>query len=428
MVQVINLGPSKSALQAQILGQGLQQLGQGLGEFTANYFADKALRDVMSNPELKDAKLSDKIAAASGALRKFGPRGERILQQHIQMEQQRQQEDRSRILNKIYNDQPLSKGEEKYLDPKDFEMIRKQKMVEKQKPLIRDALINAGMDEQRADALSNIYSQASLGGQTELMKPITDFINRQGHGTKQNTNADLQQSDEQWPEIEEPYKPTPGEEFKRSSKREDTNIPIYNETTKKIHSLEQEGMSIGRLAQLSDQMPEGVFGKANINFKTGELIIPAGASPEVQLYVKTINDFTTKAKDSYGSRVTNFDLSQFMKRLPTLANSKEGRELILKQMEVINDLNLLHEKGYKETFDHYGVGRINSQEARKITDKRIEDKKDELLERYKTLDGLLKKEESTSNNSITMIAPNGKTLKVPQEKVEELEKLGAKRG
>ncbi len=429
MVQVINLGPSRGQLQAEILGQGAQQLGQGLGEFMGNYFAGKALDDLSNDPSLKDAPLSERWQAAQSRMAKYGERGQKLLQQRVMMEQQAQQERRSQILNKIYNDQPLSKGEERFLDPKDFEQVRKMKMIQKQKPLIKDALVNAGMDENRAEALSDLYVQGTLGGQTELMKPIADFISRQGHSPSQSNNSQSQRSQEnEWPPIEEPYKPTPGEEFKRSSKREDTNIPIYNENNKKVYSLEQEGMSIDRLQQLSPKMPEGFLGKANIDFKTGELRIPAGANAETQLYAKTLNDFTTKAKDSYGSRVTNFDLSQFMKRLPTLANSKEGRDLILQQMKIINELNLLHDKGLKETFDHYGVGRINSQEARKIADQRMSQKKEELLERYKTLDGKLNKMENPENGQrIKVKSPDGKVGYIPFENAEKALKAGYER-
>jgi len=429
MVQIFDMGPSRGALQAQILGQGLNSLGEGLGAFYNNYRANKDFEELENNPKLSNKPYSERLQAAQQVARKHGKLGEKIFNQRLQIEQQAQQERRSQILNKIYNDQPLSKGEERFLDPKDFEQVRKMKMIQKQKPLIKDALVNAGMDENRAEALSDLYVQGTLGGQTELMKPIADFISRQGHSPSQSNNFQPQRSQEnEWPPIEEPYKPTPGEEFKRSSKREDTNIPIYNENNKKVYSLEQEGMSIDRLQQLSPKMPEGFLGKANIDFKTGELRIPAGANAETQLYAKTLNDFTTKAKDSYGSRVTNFDLSQFMKRLPTLANSKEGRDLILQQMKIINELNLLHDKGLKETFDHYGVGRINSQEARKIADQRMSQKKEELLERYKTLDGKLNKMENPENGQrIKVKSPDGKVGYIPLENAEKALKAGYER-
>ena len=98
MVQVINLGPSRGQLQAEILGQGANQLGQGLGEFTGNYLAGKALDELANDPNLKDAPLSERWAAAQSKMAKYGERGQRLLQQRLQIEQQRQQE---QAFNKI---------------------------------------------------------------------------------------------------------------------------------------------------------------------------------------------------------------------------------------------------------------------------------------------------------------------------------------
>ncbi len=136
-------------------------------------------------------------------------------------------------------------------------------------------------------------------------------------------------------------------------------------------------------------MPTG-FEKWNINWVTGEPRFGAAQlSPETQLFVKTVNDFTTKAKDSYGSRVTNFDLQQFMKRLPTLANSTEGRGLILKQMEILNEIDELDHKTLQEVYDHYGIDNINNQQAKKIANVYKKEAQKELLDRYKSLDNLL---------------------------------------
>ena len=425
MVQVIQKGPSLAALTGQYLGQSL---GQGLGNFMGNYQANKALEGVINNPELQKASPSERLQALTSALSRHGERGQKVLQNALMAEQQRMQEKRSEVLNKIYKKEDLAPGDEKYLDSKDYQDIRRIHTAEQQKPIIRKSLLDAGLPEDQANALSDLYANASIGGQTELMKPIADLISRQGQMPTETSQ--IETSEKEWPDISEGFKPTPGESFKTSSKRESVNIPLYNENEKKLHALEAEGMKIKRLQQLNPKMPEGFFGKANIEIKSGELRIPAGASPEVQLYVKTLNDFLINAKDSFGSRVTNFDLSSFMKRLPTLANSKEGRNLILKQMETINDLNQLHDKGLKEVYDHYGVGKINAQQARQIADKRSAQEKQDLINRFNSLDGLLdnmEKKETSDQGMILMTAPDGRKLNVPANEVKRLEELGAKR-
>lgn len=92
MVQVINLGPSRGQLQAEILGQGANQLAQGLGEFTSNYLAGKSLDDLANDESLKDAPLSERWAAAQSRMAKYGERGQRLLQQHMQLARQKQVE------------------------------------------------------------------------------------------------------------------------------------------------------------------------------------------------------------------------------------------------------------------------------------------------------------------------------------------------
>ncbi len=117
MVQVINLGPSRGALQASQLGQGLQSLGQGLGAFYNNYTANKEFDALENNPELMNAPFSERMEAAERVARKHGKLGEKIFGQKMQIEQQRQQEKSQKINSNIVN--KMIKGEE--LTDKDLE-------------------------------------------------------------------------------------------------------------------------------------------------------------------------------------------------------------------------------------------------------------------------------------------------------------------
>ena len=192
-------------------------------------------------------------------------------------------------------------------------------------------------------------------------------------------------------------------------------------------------MSLKRLSQLnqSGKLPTGLS-KFNINPKTGEIVFPALKIPETQLFAKTINDFTTKAKDSFGSRVTNFELDRFLKRLPTLANSPSGRQLILNQMQVINDLDALEEKSLIDVYDHYGVGNINGQEAKKVAREYRSTQERTLKEKYDQIENSLKAIENQSGGSVPkgsvlLYDPEGNELHVPHNRVQEALKRGAVR-
>jgi hypothetical protein len=121
--------------------------------------------------------------------------------------------------------------------------------------------------------------------------------------------------------------------------------------------------------------------KFNINWKTGDIRFPALANAETQGFVKTINDFTVKAKDTFGARVTNFELASFMKRLPTLANSEEGRRLIIDQMQAMGDLDRLYYDSLKDVYDQYGLRGIDSQKAEEIASQLRFDQEQALIQK-----------------------------------------------
>lgn len=286
-------------------------------------------------------------------------------------------------------------------------MLLEHALTSKRSNQMKDQLVKLGIPENIAD----LYSNATEGGKTAILQNLLDLENRGllgegmfGAQQKRQPKKDQNQDEFEFPDLSDDVGLKPNERVTREGKREATNIPLYNESKERFRNLFQEGLSLERLNQLnqSEKLPQGL-GRLNINMKSGELILPFLSSPEAQLFIKTINDFTTKAKDSYGARVTNFELDRFMKRLPTLLNSPEGRQVVIDQMKTINDLNRLDEESLIKTYDQYGVGKLNAQEASRISSLYKKEKEKELLDRYKTLDGQLnsiapKKSEKESNN------------------------------
>ncbi len=114
MVQVIQRGPSLGSLSGQILGKAL---GEGLGSFTGQYLANKSLQSVLANPELKNAPQSERLQALQSALTGHGEHGEKLLQSQLQFEQQREQENESRILGKAFKGEEISANETSRLRP-----------------------------------------------------------------------------------------------------------------------------------------------------------------------------------------------------------------------------------------------------------------------------------------------------------------------
>lgn len=281
------------------------------------------------------------------------------------------------------------------------ETLKKQESVVKEENKTRELarqrelLKKAGATEEQID----LFEAATVGGQTEVTKNIAQDLLRK-NSKPQNLPEDVEDVD---------VGLTPDQRFKRQEERYKVQTPLVEANTKAVKALEVEDDAIQLLQELDATGKVGAgMQKININPKTGDIFIPEFATPEEQLFAKTINDFTTKAKDSYGGRVTNFELDRFMQRLPTLANSKEGRALIMKQMRLVNQANQLEKKALQDVFDKYGVRNIDYAEAEKIARKNIEPEVKKLKEENKVLQDLAGREEEAYINQAKQKAPPGK--------------------
>lgn len=315
-----------------------------------------------------------------------------------------------------------------------------------------ESLLKQGVDPN----LAKMYSHAPVGGQTAIINHVLDLESRGmlNPGTAdilKNTQTDIYE-DQKGQEvgeqintekmIEESDFPTlpksrlkPSEQYQLSKEREKLNTPLYKDATDRFHSLKLENMAYDELNEIEERktLPTGL-GKWNVDWKTGELRIPALANSDTQKFVKIINDFTTKAKDSYGSRITNFELDRFMKRLPTLANSPEGRRSIIDYMQKINSIDRLQKEAIIEVYNHYGIENINYQQAKKLADKIIEKKQKNLIKDVKLTEKNMDKYAKEGRQAIKtklgkpptgfvyMMSPDGNVESVPNDKVNDARK------
>lgn len=176
---------------------------------------------------------------------------------------------------------------------------------------------------------------------------------------------------------------TPSEKVKRGKERFDSGLKIYQEAGAKLRgfSRDKERLDILDSLNKSDKLPKNLA-RANVD-KEGNLRLPFASTPEAERYVKVLNEFSTGAKDTFGSRVTNFDLSQYLKRYPTLLNSAEGRKQLIKQMKIVNDINSVYYKNLKDIYTKAGgVRNIDADVAEDLAERMSEDKIGSLVEKF----------------------------------------------
>lgn len=194
------------------------------------------------------------------------------------------------------------------------------------------------------------------------------------------------------------------------------NAPIFAENAKKLHNINKDILSGKALQKLnkSKKLPEGLE-RLLINPETGDFYGAAEVlgfkSPEAQQWSKIIAQFQNRAKDAFGSRVTNFDLQSYMKQFPGLLNTYEGRKRILEMMDINWELDHLYLKELDDIFKHYGLNGIPQEQAEKLAIERISDKTKELQEKFLKLDFEnnedFEKNFSSAGQKVEVIGPNG---------------------
>lgn len=179
--------------------------------------------------------------------------------------------------------------------------------------------------------------------------------------------------------------------WKASTRKE--NLPIFQDAVakRKAHKLEVADLNILKDINDSDELPSGL-GKLIINPETGDpykIAQMVGAVPvAVQRWVKTIANFTKYAKDTYGARVTNFDLEQFLKRYPGLLNSSEGRRQIIDQMMLVSELNTVYDKALADVYQKYGLANISYEDADALAQEMIVDEEERITKAIREIGNL----------------------------------------
>lgn len=337
---------------------------------------------------------------------------------------EREQENLARFMNEEYglNTQHLPQDFQKEILKGEYAQGRRNQTPQQ---LQQDQERYNIIKEQWGDEAANLYKSAPEGGKTELIKQFVDMSQR---GLDVRNTLKTMQGPSKTPGY------TPKEETRLGEKRYAQNLPLYQERQTKLKGYEDEETALGIIDELSPQI-SGLT-RLNLNPQSGDLLVPALASPEAQRYVKTINDWTTKAKDSYGSRVTNFDLTQFMKRLPTLANSEEGRRLIIEQMRTLNAINQARESALINYVDEQGgVRNVDWDVAEREADKRSKGRVDELKKEFTKIESrsgqdykkIINTDRSLANKKgMVLMELNGENIFVPKSDVAKAKKKGAK--
>lgn len=390
MVQVIETGNPHGKL-SEMLGMSL---GEGIGNGLNTFFANRSLESVMKDKALEKAPISKKLEAMRSALSPYGEKGQEILQQRMAIEQQAQNENTSNKLSKALG--YLQKNEDIPADvlegiPAEYqlklgEFSRSNRVANG----MYDAMINAGVPQDIALNQSEVIRSSPKGaGQTYGVQGANELINRYRKSPQTQAFSENIPSGKMSkinPEFEFPLPQefeglTMKEKADLKKENAQNNLKDYNQNIANKKSSEEDKYTLKKLEQLNPHIRTG-WSKWNINPVSGEIIFPGAATPEEKQFNKLIVRELRNAKESFGAKVSNFEADKFLQGFPNLADTPEARAAVIKDLQLMNEITLLHAKAKDEVHRLYKPQEISSQEVSQIARDMIRPQVEKILEQF----------------------------------------------
>ena len=126
------------------------------------------------------------------------------------------------------------------------------------------------------------------------------------------------------------------------------------EIRKLAQSAESDIAQLSKLEKLSDanKLPNDMVYKFLDTMGLSDVGSLIGA--DAQEFNKIITDMSTKIKDKYGARITNFELGTFLRSLPSLLQDPQGRKQIIKDLKLMLSIPQERYKAMREIMKENG--------------------------------------------------------------------------
>lgn len=104
-------------------------------------------------------------------------------------------------------------------------------------------------------------------------------------------------------------------------------------------------------------------------------------SPQSQEFNKLSNDFLRDAKDTFGSRLTNYDVQTFLATVPTLSQTDEGKQRVITNLRSFNEAAMIRKKAMDQIIRENGGRRPVNLDT--LVEERVSPQLDVIAEKFK---------------------------------------------
>lgn len=224
-----------------------------------------------------------------------------------------------------------------------------------------------GLDQVTEEELEGLKQYLQMPEAKELLRPeeyerVSKFVNERGKPSKVSAPQEALQN-----APEEPKKIGLGQALgKNPSNAKEARLQKQAVLDQKKFEAAQtkearaEGKelrdkkkaakdTIEDINRLEELEKEGLAGAGAVEFyKNAGLDIPSLIGAPSEEYNKIAANFVRNAKSMFGSRLTDADLNQFLKTVPSLSNSPEGRKRINSNLKKIARLDIEYADTYRD--------------------------------------------------------------------------------
>ncbi|MDE1970956.1 MAG: hypothetical protein KGI50_05270 [Patescibacteria group bacterium] len=264
----------------------------------------------------------------------------------------REQANEESLLQKKYQLQQGLQNQKELLRAKNLASLSGN--LQREQPSFSDKLQN-NISPQREDLFNNLAqaAQDDLGRDLEPQE-LNDIWNMTGQIEKESMKNKQQEPSYLYDkaqqayamgekELGDTYSKMASEERKERFEIQKSLEPEVLKIQDRLQENEIKDAQLSRMEELnatSDKTFPGAL-KAALVEKGGifESAALPSLSPEAQEYVKLVANQLNGIKNTLGAQISGFEVNQFMKQFPKLSNTKEGREMILGQLKLINRIN-----------------------------------------------------------------------------------------
>lgn len=392
MVQIVKGGASRSSMLADILGQSL---GEGIGNMMGNYQATKSLDAVRNDKSLMDALPSERISRLEAALRPHGERGMKMLQAQMGIEQQRAQEEQSRIIAKMQRKDPLTEREERSLGP-ELQIAYTKATAPPKKTQSSQPIDPEQMEKiQKVRSLPNFDEMSEV----EQYRALTD-----AGVSKENAVAEASLRNKQ---------------LERSDKKIDASFKAQEDFISKITSSYRgfEDDMKPRLLQMQKLASDNdLIGPTSAVFLES-LGIPLGAldNPDSELFDKLSQDLLKGLPETYGNRIMKIEVENFLKTIPRLTNSPDGRRMIASNFLKLGEMKEVY---YNEMRRQQKAAIDQDRPLPRDFEQRVFDTVKPQIDRLNEEFVKLSEIKSVPPGEIPFFDPNGNVVFIPKQHVQ----------